>query len=133
MGGQGRTADEVRAEEGRRWSGDGAGVAGRGRQGQPAHLVTNADAQPRLGKTSNTASTLTVQHSAQLVQVRMHARELDGDLVDRVHKILDHEDVVGIVLLRGGWRRGRGRGPRDDRGGFWRHGGRWGSGKRCGR
>lgn len=55
------------------------------------------------------ASTLTVQDSAQLVQVRVHARELDGDLVDRIHKILDHEDVVGIVLLRLRWRRGRGR------------------------
>lgn len=47
---------------------------------------------------------LTVQNSTQLVQVAMDARELGRDLVDRVHKVLDDEDVV---LLRVRRRRGR--------------------------
>lgn len=48
---------------------------------------------------------LTVQHGTQLVQIAVHTRELDRDLVNSVHKVLDDQDVVRVVDDRNG--RGR--------------------------
>ena len=53
---------------------------------------------------------LTVKDRAQLVEITVYSGEFRWDLVERVHDILDDEQVLGVTR----WRRGRRRGM-DDR------------------